>query len=246
MKELKMEQLRDWIKQSENIVFFGGAGISTESGIPDFRSVDGLYNTKYKYPPETILSYSFYRENPKEFFQFYRDKMLYLGAAPNQGHIALAKLEKIGKLKAVITQNIDGLHQKAGSEKVYELHGSVLRNYCLSCGKFYPVEHIVKSKGIPRCKCGGKIKPDVVLYEERLNQKVMEGAVRAIAAADLLIIGGTSLSVYPASGLIQYYEGEKLVLINKNNTEIDIKADLFIKNEFGKVMSEAVEAFINM
>ena len=236
-----VEKLRDWISDSDNIVFFGGAGISTESGIPDFRSVDGLYNQKYKHPPETILSYSFFRRKPEEFFEFYRDKMLYLDSKPNDGHLALAKLEEMGKLKAVITQNIDGLHQKAGSKNVYELHGSVLRNYCLGCGKTYPVEHILKSEGVPRCECKGKIKPDVVLYEEILPQKILLKSMKAIKEADMLIVGGTSLSVYPACELIQYYEGNKLVLINKDDTKMDIKADLFIKDNFGKVMGQALD-----
>ena len=235
------EQLKQWIEESNNIVFFGGAGISTESGIPDFRSVDGLYNQTYEYPPETILSHNFYRRYADEFFRFYRDKMLYLDAKPNKGHLALAKLEEMGKLTAVVTQNIDGLHQKAGSKNVYELHGSVLRNYCLGCGKFYPVEHILKSEGVPRCKCRGKIKPDVVLYEEILPQKALLKAMKAIEEADMLIVGGTSLSVYPACELIQYYEGEKLVLINKDDTQMDIKADLFIKDNFGKVMGQALD-----
>ena len=239
-----VEKLRDWISDSDNIVFFGGAGISTESGIPDFRSVDGLYNQKYKYPPETILSYSFFRRNPEEFFRFYRDKMLYLDAKPNKGHLALAKLEEMGKLTAVVTQNIDGLHQKAGSKNVYELHGSVLRNYCERCGKFHSVEEIVNSTGIPVCECGGRIKPDVVLYEESLNPKTMEKAIKAISEADMLIIGGTSLVVYPASGLIHYYNGKKLVLINKSATAMDEKADLCIKDSFGEVMDEAVQSLL--
>lgn len=239
-----MENLMQWLKESENIVFFGGAGISTESGIPDFRSVDGLYNQKYNHSPETILSYSFFKRNPEEFFSFYKDKMLCLDAKPNKGHLALAKLEEMGKLKAVITQNIDGLHQKAGSKNVYELHGSIWRNYCLGCGKEYSVEHILNSEGIPRCECRGKIKPDIVLYEEVLPQKALLKAMKAIKEADMLIIGGTSLSVYPACNLIQYYEGEKLVLINKDDTQMDIKADLFIKDSFGKVMSEAVESLM--
>lgn len=238
-----MEQFKKWLKESENIVFFGGAGISTESGIPDFRSVDGLYNQKYDYPPETILSHSFYLRHSEEFFCFYRDKMLYLDAKPNKGHIALAKLEEMGKLKAVVTQNIDGLHQKAGSKTVYELHGSVLRNYCQRCKKFYSAEEILNSEGIPTCECGGRIKPDVVLYEESLNQKVMENAIRAIECADMLIIGGTSLSVYPAAGLIQYYRGKKLVLINKTATQMDERAQICIQDSFGKVMEEAMKVF---
>lgn len=238
------EQLKQWIEESNNIVFFGGAGISTESGIPDFRSVDGLYNQTYEYPPETILSHSFYRRYADEFFRFYRDKMLYLDAKPNKGHLALAKLEEMGKLTAVVTQNIDGLHQKAGSKNVYELHGSVLRNHCERCGKFHSVEEIVNSTGIPICECGGRIKPDVVLYEESLNQKTMEKAIKAISEADMLIIGGTSLVVYPASGLIHYYNGKKLVLINKSATAMDEKADLCIKDSFGEVMDEAVQSLL--
>ena len=238
------EQLKQWIEESNNIVFFGGAGISTESGIPDFRSVDGLYNQTYEYPPETILSHNFYRRYADEFFRFYRDKMLYLDAKPNKGHLALAKLEEMGKLTAVVTQNIDGLHQKAGSKNVYELHGSVLRNYCERCGKFHSVEEIVNSTGIPICECGGRIKPDVVLYEESLNPKTMEKAIKAISEADMLIIGGTSLVVYPASGLIHYYNGKKLVLINKSATAMDEKADLCIKDSFGEVMDEAVQSLL--
>ena len=238
------EQLKQWIEESNNIVFFGGAGISTESGIPDFRSVDGLYNQTYEYPPETILSHNFYRRYADEFFRFYRDKMLYLDAKPNKGHLALAKLEEMGKLTAVVTQNIDGLHQKAGSKNVYELHGSVLRNHCERCGKFHSVEEIVNSTGIPICECGGRIKPDVVLYEESLNQKTMEKAIKAISEADMLIIGGTSLVVYPASGLIHYYNGKKLVLINKSATAMDEKADLCIKDSFGEVMDEAVQSLL--
>ena len=236
----EIKQLSNMLKKSDNIVFFGGAGISTESGIPDFRSVDGLYNQKYDEPPETILSHSFYLRNTEKFFEFYRDKMLYLEAKPNKGHIALAKLEQIGKLKAVITQNIDGLHQKAGSQTVYELHGAVLRNYCQRCKKFYSAEFIRESTGIPTCECRGRIKPDVVLYEESLNQEVMEQAIQAIREADMLIIGGTSLAVYPAAGLIQYYRGNNLVLINKTATPMDHKAHLCIQDSFGQVMSEAV------
>lgn len=236
----EIEQLKQWIDESNKIVFFGGAGISTESGIPDFRSVDGLYNQKYNEPPETILSHTYYMCHTEEFFKFYRDKMLYLDAKPNKGHLALAKLEQEGKLMAVVTQNIDGLHQKAGSQTVYELHGSVLRNYCERCGKFHPVHVIVNSTGIPTCECGGRIKPDVVLYEEGLNQKTINGAVEAIANADMLIIGGTSLAVYPAAGLIHYYHGKKLVLINKSATPLDAKADLCIKDSFGAVMSQVV------
>lgn len=236
----QIEQLKSWIKESKKIVFFGGAGISTESGIPDFRSVDGLYNQKYDRSPEEILSHSFYMRHPDEFFRFYRDKMLYLDAKPNKGHLALAKLEEMGKLTAVVTQNIDGLHQKAGNKVVYELHGSVLRNYCQRCGKFYSAQEIQKSEGIPTCECGGRIKPDVVLYEESLDQKTMEGAIRAIREADMLIIGGTSLAVYPAAGLIHYYQGNHLVLINKTATPMDSRADLCIQDSFGDVMSQAI------
>lgn len=236
----QIEQLKSWIKESKKIVFFGGAGISTESGIPDFRSVDGLYNQKYDRSPEEILSHSFYMRHPDEFFRFYRDKMLYLDAKPNKGHLALAKLEEMGKLTAVVTQNIDGLHQKAGNKVVYELHGSVLRNYCQRCGKFYSAQDIQKSGGIPTCECGGRIKPDVVLYEESLDQKTMEGAIRAIKEADMLIVGGTSLAVYPAAGLLHYYQGSHLVLINKTATPMDSRADLCIQDSFGDVMSQAI------
>ena len=217
----KLAQLKEMIANSSNIVFFGGAGVSTESGIPDFRSVDGLYHQKYDYPPETILSHTFYRRKTKEFFDFYREKMLCLDAKPNAAHLALAKLEAEGKLKAIVTQNIDGLHQAAGNKKVYELHGSVLRNYCEDCGRFYDVHHIVESEDVPRCECGGCVKPDVVLYEEGLDDATIQGAVSAIAQADVLIIGGTSLAVYPAAGLIDYYRGNKLVLINKTPTPKD-------------------------
>ncbi len=226
------------IEESDNIVFFGGAGVSTESGIPDFRSVDGLYNQKYEYPPEIILSHSFFVEHTEEFFRFYRDKMLCLSAKPNTTHKALAALEKAGKLRAVVTQNIDGLHQAAGSKNVYELHGSVLRNYCTKCGKFYGVEEIASSKGIPRCDCRGVIKPDVVLYEEPLDDRCVNGAIKAIANADVLIVGGTSLTVYPAAGLIRYYKGDKLVLINKSPTEYDKAADLLINDSLGNVFSQ--------
>ncbi|MBP1560255.1 MAG: NAD-dependent protein deacylase [Oscillospiraceae bacterium] len=225
----KLLQLKEWISESENIVFFGGAGVSTESGIPDFRSVDGLYNQKYKYPPETILSRTFFCNNLAEFYEFYRDKLLYLDAKPNKAHYALAKLEEMGKLKAVVTQNIDGLHYAAGSKTVYELHGSVHRNYCLRCGKSHTAEYIKSVDGPPPClECGGLVKPDVVLYEEGLNSDIVNGAIKAISEADMLIIGGTSLSVYPASSYIDFYSGNKLVLINKTPTEKDSKADLLI------------------
>ena len=227
------------VKESDNIVFFGGAGVSTESGIPDFRSVDGLYNQKYDYPPETILSHSFYLSHTEEFYRFYRDKMLCLTAQPNTTHKKLAELEKAGKLKAIVTQNIDGLHQAAGSKNVLELHGSVHRNYCRKCGKQFDAEYILNSKDIPLCDaCGGQIKPDVVLYEEGLNQQTLEDAVYYISHADMLIIGGTSLAVYPAAGLIDYYQGKKLVLINKSTTPMDARADLLIQAGLGEVFGQ--------
>ena len=233
----EIEQLDEIIKGSSNIVFFGGAGVSTESGIPDFRSVDGLYNQKYDYPPETILSHTFYRRNTAEFYRFYRDKMLCLDAKPNAAHLKLAEWEQQGKLKAVITQNIDGLHQLAGSQAVYELHGSVHRNYCTKCRAFYGVDFIQAGEGVPLCPvCGGVVKPDVVLYEEGLDQDTVEGAVRAIAGADVLIVGGTSLVVYPAAGLINYYRGNRLVLINRDPTPCDGQADLVIHDSIGKVL----------
>lgn len=231
-------QMKEWIDQSNNIVFFGGAGVSTESGIPDFRSVDGLYHQNYAYPPETILSHTFYREMPEEFFRFYRDKMLCLDAQPNAAHRKLAQWEREGKLKAVITQNIDGLHQKAGSRNVLELHGSVLRNHCERCHKFYDAEYILKSEGIPRCSCGGRIKPDVVLYEEGLDSGILNRAVRAIVDADVLIIGGTSLVVYPAAGLIDYYRGSRLILVNRTPTARDAQADLVVQGSIGEIFSQ--------
>ena len=231
-----VQALEEILAKSSRIVFFGGAGVSTESGIPDFRSVDGLYHQKYDYPPETILSHTFWERNPEEFYRFYRDKLIVKGAKPNAAHLRLAKLEKQGKLKAVVTQNIDGLHQKAGSKAVFELHGSIYRNYCEKCGKFYPPEYIRDSDGIPRCTCGGRIKPDVVLYEESLDQRVIEGAVRAIADAEVLIVGGTSLTVYPAAGLIRYYRGNKLVLINRDETPYDGYANLIFRDPIGKVL----------
>ena len=231
----EIEFLQEMTDKAENIVFFGGAGVSTESGIPDFRSVDGLYNQTYKYPPETILSHQFFINNTEEFYRFYRKKILYLEAKPNDAHIKLAELEAKGKLKAVITQNIDGLHQLAGSEKVLELHGSVHRNYCMDCHQFYPVQMIKDSQGVPKCSCGGTIKPDVVLYGEGLNSDVMNQSVAAIASADVLIIGGTSLGVYPAAGLIDYYRGRNLVLVNKTETPMDSRANLIIKGSIGKV-----------
>lgn len=231
-------KLGEWIKSSDKIVFFGGAGVSTESGIPDFRSVDGLYNQKYKYPPETILSRTFYCSHLADFYEFYRDKLLSLDAKPNLAHYALAKLERVGKLTAVVTQNIDGLHYAAGSRTVYELHGSVHRNFCLRCGAEYDAEYVKSFNGPPSCKkCGGLIKPDVVLYEEGLNQTIVDGAVKAISEADMLIIGGTSLSVYPASGLIDYYKGNRLVLINKTPTQRDSVADMLIQDSIGKTLN---------
>ena len=235
------EQLKEWIQESDNIVFFGGAGVSTESGIPDFRSVDGLYHQKYDYPPETILSHTFYKRHPEEFFRFYRDKMLCLNAKPNMAHIRLAQWEKAGKLKAVITQNIDGLHQAAGSRKVLELHGSIHRNYCEKCKTFYGPEAIQNSEGIPRCSCGGIIKPDVVLYEESLNYDVLNEAVAFISRADVLIVGGTSLAVYPAAGLLDYYRGHKLVLVNKTPTLRDAAADLTVKGSIGQIFESMGE-----
>lgn len=234
----EIEKLQKMIDESSSIVFFGGAGVSTESGIPDFRSVDGLYHQKYDYPPETILSHTFYRNKPEEFYKFYRDKMLCLDAKPNAAHLKLAELEAAGKLKAVITQNIDGLHQAAGSKCVYELHGSVLRNYCEECGKFYDARYILDTEGVPKCSCGGPLKPDVVLYEEGLDNQVLNGAIRAISQADMLIIGGTSLVVYPAAGLIDYYSGSKLVLINKAPTSRDNMADLVISGPIGGILSQ--------
>lgn len=233
-----VEQLRQWIKESKTAVFFGGAGVSTESGIPDFRSVDGLYSQKFEYPPEQIISHSFYVRKPEYFFRFYREKMLPLGFEPNVTHKVLAQLEKEGHLAAVVTQNIDGLHQKAGSKNVFELHGSVLRNYCVKCHKFYPAEFIRDAKGIPLCDCGGIVKPDVVLYEESLNQDTLAGAVSAIRRADLLIVGGTSLTVYPAAGLLQYYRGNRLVLINRDETPYDDYANLVFHDSLGKIFSQ--------
>ncbi len=241
MKEL--EQLRQWIADSRNVVFFGGAGVSTESSIPDFRGVDGLYHQQYRYPPETIISHSFYMKNPGEFYRFYRNKMLFPSAKPNKAHLALAKLENMGKCKAVITQNIDGLHQAAGSKEVLELHGSVKRNNCTRCGKFYSLEDMLDSMGpdeIPRCSCGGIIKPDVVLYEESLDQSVLSRGISYISNADMLIVGGTSLTVYPAAGLIDYYRGNRMVLINKTVTPMDGRADLVISGSIGQLLYDAV------
>lgn len=234
-----IEELKQIIDTHQNIVFFGGAGVSTESGIPDFRSVDGLYNQQYAYPPETILSHSFYRKNPKEFYRFYRNKMLYLDAKPNDAHKKLAQLEQEGKVSAVITQNIDGLHQAAGSKNVLELHGSVLRNYCEHCKTFYDVHTIIQSAEVPKCsKCGGPIKPDVVLYEEGLDDQTLSSAVRYIKNAQVLIIGGTSLAVYPAAGLIDYFTGDKIVVINMSSTPRDRFADLLIQAPIGEVFRE--------
>ena len=236
-----IRKLQDWIDESQNIVFFGGAGVSTESGIPDFRSTDGLYHQQYDYPPETILSHTFFEKNPAEFYRFYRDKMIVQGAKPNAAHLKLAERERAGKLKAVVTQNIDGLHQAAGSKMVYELHGSTLRNYCTHCGKFYDVDFIANSTGVPRCtECGGIVKPDVVLYEEGLDEQVLSGAVDAIRHADTLIIGGTSLVVYPAAGLIRYFRGDNLVVINMQPTGADASADLCIAKPIGQVLSEDI------
>lgn len=240
----KIDELTQILRSSNNIVFFGGAGVSCSSGIPDFRSSNGLWNEKLKinFTPEQLVSHTFFMRYPEEFFKFYKDKLIYPDAKPNGAHIALAKLEEMGKLKAVVTQNIDGLHQAAGSKVVYELHGSVLRNYCMDCGAFYDEKFILQSKGIPTCpKCGGKVKPDVVLYEEGLDENIIRGAVSAISKADTLIIGGTSLVVYPAAGLIQYFRGKNLVLINKSSTSADSAANLVINDDIATVLSEAVE-----
>ena len=234
----KIETLKTWIEASDNIVFFGGAGVSTESGIPDFRSVDGLYHQQFEYPPETILSHTFFYQHPDYFYRFYRQKMLPLEAQPNAAHKKLAELEAAGKLRAVITQNIDGLHQKAGSKTVLELHGSIWRNYCTRCGKFYPPEFIRDCAGVPKCACGGVVKPDVVLYEEGLSEDVLHRAVHAISRADVLIVGGTSLTVYPAAGLIRYYRGSKLVLINRDETPYDTAADLVLREPIGQVFAQ--------
>ena len=233
-----LSTLRNWIRESNSIVFFGGAGVSTESGIPDFRSTGGLYHQEWKFPPETILSHTFYECNPEEFFRFYRAKMLAPDAKPNAAHRKLAEWEEQGKLRAVITQNIDGLHQAAGSKNVLELHGSVLRNYCERCGKFHDMAFILNGTGVPICSCGGRVKPDVVLYEEGLDQTTIERSVRAIAEADVLIIGGTSLNVYPAAGLVNYYRGKKFVLINKSAVARDLAADLVITDPIGEVLSQ--------
>lgn len=234
----KLEQLKQWITESNRIVFFGGAGVSTESGIPDFRSVDGLYSQKFDYPPEQIISHSFYRRDPEYFFRFYREKMLPLGFEPNITHKILARWEAEGKLLAVVTQNIDGLHQKAGSKRVYELHGSVLRNYCTKCRKFHSAEFVKEAPDVPRCDCGGIVKPDVVLYEESLDGATIEGSVRAISQADLLIVAGTSLTVYPAAGLVNYYRGNRMVLINRDETPYDHQADLVFHEKLGEIFSK--------
>jgi len=233
--EQKIEKLKEWVEVSQNIVFFGGAGVSTESGIPDFRSEDGLYSQKFMYSPEVMLSYSFFLSNPEDFYEFYKDKMILKGIEPNDVHLALAKLEKAGKLKAVITQNIDGLHQRAGSESVIELHGTVHKNYCMECRKPYELEFI-EQDGIPKCSCGGIVRPDVVLYEEQLNYDDLSRAVEFISRADMLIVGGTSLSVYPAAGLLHYYDGDRLVLINNSETAYDSSADLLIQGSIGHAL----------
>lgn len=235
--EERIACLKEYVLESNRIVFFGGAGVSTESGIPDFRSTDGLYHQEWRYPPETILSHSFFVQNTEEFYRFYKKKMLCLDAKPNAAHKKLAELEAMGKLTAVVTQNIDGLHQMAGSKKVYELHGSVHRNYCQKCGHFYDAEYMLASEGVPRCECGGIIKPDVVLYEEGLDSRTIQGAVEAISHADLLMIGGTSLAVYPAAGLIDYFTGKHLVVINRAATPRDGNADLLIQENIGEVLS---------
>ncbi len=232
--------LQDWISESRSLVFFGGAGVSTESGIPDFRSTGGLYNQTYDYPPETILSRDFFDEHPEEFYRFYRDKMLCLTAKPNAAHKKLAELETAGILSAVITQNIDGLHQAAGSRNVLELHGSVHRNYCMRCGKFFSAEEILHSTGVPRCSCGGIVKPDVVLYGENLDQRTLRASIEALEAADCVLVGGTSLAVYPAAGLLQYYQGNRLILINKSPTPYDAAADLLISGPIGEILGGIV------
>lgn len=237
MPDSQWKKLKEIIEQSDNIVFFGGAGVSTESGIPDFRSTDGLYHQEYRFPPETILSHTFFRQNPEEFYRFYRAKMLVSGAKPNAAHLKLAEWEREGRLKAVITQNIDGLHQAAGSRRVLELHGSVLRNYCERCHRFYDAAAVAQSTGVPRCECGGIIKPDVVLYEESLDMDTMREAIAAISGADVLIVGGTSLVVYPAAGLIDYYRGNKLVLINRTPTAKDSAADMVVTGSIGEIFA---------
>ena len=234
----KIMLIKKWIDESDNVVFFGGAGVSTESGIPDFRSVDGLYNQKWKYPPETILSHSFFVKYPEEYYRFHREKLVIDGVKPNAAHLKLAELEQAGKLRAVVTQNIDGLHQAAGSKKVLELHGSILRSYCSACGRPYPADKMNRGEGVPRCACGGVIRPDIVLYEEPLDDAVVSEAIRVISGAEVLIIGGTSLNVYPAAGLINYYRGNKLALVNLSETPYDDEADLVIHEKIGKVFSQ--------
>ena len=234
----KLDQLKKWISESRHVVFFGGAGVSTESGIPDFRSIDGLYSQKFEYPPERIISHSFFLQNPDYFFRFYREKMMPLGFQPNITHEVLADWERAGILDGIVTQNIDGLHQKAGSKNVQELHGSILRNYCVRCGKYYSAELVKDSTGVPKCCCGGIIKPDVVLYEEPLNQRTVEESVNLIRSADLLIVGGTSLTVYPAAGLVNYYQGNHLVLINRDVTPYDVHADLIFRENLGVIFKE--------
>ena len=238
MYERETERLQKMIEESESIVFFGGAGVSTESGIPDFRSADGIYHQKYRFSPEQVVSHTFFMRYPEAFYEFYKEKMMILDAKPNAAHLKLAELERAGKLTAVVTQNIDGLHQLAGSKRVYELHGSIHRNYCMNCGKFYDAQYVKKSEGVPKCSCGGVVKPDVVLYEEGLGEETIRGAVEAIASADMLLIGGTSLVVYPAAGLIDYFSGEHLVVINKSATPRDRYADLLIKEPIGQAFSQ--------
>lgn len=235
-----LSTLKKWIKESKRIVFFGGAGVSTESGIPDFRSVDGLYHQKFDYPPETILSRGFFTAKTEDFYRFYREKMLITDIAPNRAHLALAELERRGKVSAIVTQNIDGLHQKAGSRAVYELHGSIYRNHCCRCGRFFSADDVLSMELVPRCPCGGLVKPDVVLYEEQLDDATVEGAVQAIAQADLLLVGGTSLTVYPAAGLLRYYRGSRLVLMNRDETPYDDQADLIFREKIGSVLEAAV------
>ena len=235
----EIEKLKNALEECNYVVFFGGAGVSTESGIPDFRSVDGWYNQNNKYPPETIVSHTFFERRTEEFYDFYKNKMIFKDAEPNMAHIKLAQLEESGKLKAVVTQNIDGLHQKAGSREVLELHGSVLRNYCKKCGKFFDVDYIINAKGVPYCdSCGGLVKPDVVLYEEGLDQNIIERTINHISKADMLIVGGTSLAVYPAAGLIDYFRGKYLVVVNMSATSKDVNADIYIKDKIGEVFAK--------